>query len=59
MNKLYDGSITIFEAMQNIRNGKYVMPAFQRQYVWSMVKIEKLWILFYKAIRLVLFCFGI
>ena len=29
--------------MQNIRDGKYVMPAFQRQYVWSMEQIEKLW----------------
>lgn len=29
--------------MQNIQNGKYVMPAFQRQYVWSMEQIEKLW----------------
>lgn len=29
--------------MQNIDNGKYVMPAFQRQYVWNMEQIEKLW----------------
>lgn len=27
----------------NIQNGKYVMPAFQRQFVWSMEQIEKLW----------------
>lgn len=27
----------------NIRDGKYVMPAFQRQFVWSMEQIEKLW----------------
>lgn len=26
-----------------IKDGKYVMPAFQRQYVWSMEQIEKLW----------------
>ena len=38
-----DSSITIYEALENIRNGKYVMPAFQRQYVWSMEQIEKLW----------------
>ncbi|PLR83473.1 hypothetical protein CVD25_14875 [Bacillus canaveralius] len=43
MSKLIDNSITIFEAMQNIKNGKYVMPAFQRQYVWSIDQIEKLW----------------
>lgn len=30
MSKLIDSSITIYEALQNIENGKYVMPAFQR-----------------------------
>ncbi|MEG0297821.1 MAG: DUF262 domain-containing protein [Clostridium sp.] len=43
MSKLIDNSITIYEALQNIKTGKYVMPAFQRQYVWSMEQIEKLW----------------
>lgn len=43
MSVLIDSSITIYEALQNIQNGKYVMPAFQRQYVWSMEQIEKLW----------------
>ena len=43
MSRLNDESITIYEAMKNIQTGKYVMPAFQRQYVWSMEKIEKLW----------------
>ena len=43
MSKLIDDSITIFEALENIKSGKYVMPAFQRQYVWSMEQIEKLW----------------
>lgn len=43
MSKLIDSSITIYEALQNIKNGKYVMPAFQRQFVWSMGQIEKLW----------------
>ena len=43
MSVLQDNSITIYEAMQNIKNGKYVMPAFQRQYVWSMEQVEKLW----------------
>ena len=42
-DKLIDKSITIFEALQNIKKGKYVMPAFQRQFVWSMEQIEKLW----------------
>lgn len=43
MSRLNDNSITIFEAMKNITDGKYVMPAFQRQFVWSMSQIEKLW----------------
>ena len=43
MSVLIDNSITIYEALENIKNGKYVMPAFQRQYVWSMEQIEKLW----------------
>ena len=43
MSRLLNNSITIYEAVENIRNGKYVMPAFQRQYVWSMEQIEKLW----------------
>ena len=43
MSVLVDDSITIYEALQNIKDGKYVMPAFQRQYVWSMEQIEKLW----------------
>lgn len=43
MSTLNDNSITIYEAMMNIQNGKYVMPAFQRQFVWSMEQIEKLW----------------
>lgn len=43
MSKLVDHSITIDEAMGHIKSGKYVMPAFQRQYVWSVEQIEKLW----------------
>lgn len=43
MSLLKDDSITIYEAMMHIKNGKYVMPAFQRQFVWSMEQIEKLW----------------
>ena len=43
MEKLYDTAITIIQAVGNIDNEKYVMPAFQRQYCWSMEQIEKLW----------------
>lgn len=43
MSRLIDNSISIYEALQNIETGKFVMPAFQRQYVWSMEQIEKLW----------------
>lgn len=43
MSRLTEGNITIYEALQNIQSGKYVMPAFQRQFVWSMDQIEKLW----------------
>ena len=43
MSSINDSSITIYEAMMNIQKGKYVMPAFQRQFVWSMEQIEKLW----------------
>lgn len=43
MSVLIDDSITIYEALENIKNGRYVMPAFQRQYVWNMEQIEKLW----------------
>lgn len=43
MSILMEDSICIYEAMENIKNGKYVMPAFQRQFVWSMEQVEKLW----------------
>ena len=43
MSKLIDNSITIYEAIKNIECGKYVMPAFQREYVWSSDQIDKLW----------------
>lgn len=43
MGSLTDGSITIAKAIEAIQNGKYVMPAFQRQFVWSTNQIEKLW----------------
>ena len=43
MSKLNETSITIYEALQHIESNKYIMPAFQRQFVWSMEQIEKLW----------------
>ncbi len=43
MSTLIDDSITIYEAMMHIKDGQYMMPAFQRQFVWSMEQIEKLW----------------
>ena len=43
MSRINDTSITIYEAMMHIRDGKFAMPAFQRQFVWSMAQIEKLW----------------
>ncbi|MCL1882433.1 MAG: DUF262 domain-containing protein [Defluviitaleaceae bacterium] len=43
MNNIIDDSITIYEALQHIKSGKYIMPAFQRQFVWNMEQIEKLW----------------
>ncbi len=35
--------ISIYEAMENIKNRKYVIPAFQREFVWRREQIEKLW----------------
>ena len=43
MENLHEGSVTIYDALQLIKDGKYVMPAFQRQFVWNMGQIEKLW----------------
>ena len=43
MDNIVDSSITIYEALQHIKSGKYIMPAFQRQFVWNMEQIEKLW----------------
>lgn len=43
VSRLSDDSISIYEALENIKTGRYVMPAFQRQFVWGMEQIEKLW----------------
>ena len=34
--------ITIYQAMQNIDNKEYLLPAFQREFVWSADQIERL-----------------
>ncbi len=39
MSKLIDNIIKIYDALQNIRDEKYIMPAFQRQFVWNMEQI--------------------
>lgn len=43
MSSMRDDNISIYEAIQKIQNGEYIMPAFQRQFVWNMMQIEKLW----------------
>jgi len=43
MSILKDDNMTIHEALLKIQDRKYVMPAFQRQFVWGMEQIEKLW----------------
>lgn len=34
--------ITVLEAMHNINNRKYLLPAFQREFVWDAPRIENL-----------------
>lgn len=36
-------AITIFDAMTGINEGRFVIPAFQRSFVWNINQIEKLW----------------
>ncbi|EGK8010683.1 DUF262 domain-containing protein, partial [Campylobacter lari] len=38
----FQSPITINEAMERIKNNEYLLPAFQREYVWSPQKIEEL-----------------
>ena len=42
-DNILDKSISIFNALEHIKNGKYIMPAFQIQFVWNIEQIEKLW----------------
>ena len=43
MKTVNDKSITIYDALQNIKSNKYIIPAFQREFVWDITRIEKLW----------------
>lgn len=38
----FQPAITINEAMQRIKNNEYLLPAFQREYVWEGWQIEEL-----------------
>ncbi|MCI6217008.1 MAG: DUF262 domain-containing protein [Helicobacter sp.] len=38
----FQSPITINEAMQKIKNNEYLLPAFQREYVWEEWQIEEL-----------------
>ncbi|WP_218994364.1 DUF262 domain-containing protein, partial [Campylobacter jejuni] len=38
----FQSPITINEAMQRIKNNEYLLPAFQREYVWEPWQIEEL-----------------
>ena len=42
MKILETKTITIFDAISNIEKGKYVIPIFQRDYVWDAHQIENL-----------------
>lgn len=34
--------ITIYQAIERIRNNEYLLPSFQREYVWSATQVENL-----------------
>lgn len=36
-------AISVKDALENIKSTKYVIPAFQRHFVWNFAQIEKLW----------------
>jgi len=38
----FQSPITIFEAITKINNNEYLLPAFQREFVWESEQIEKL-----------------
>ena len=43
MKTINDESISFFDALNKIKENKYVISAFQRQFVWDVSRIEKLW----------------
>lgn len=43
MSTIVNNELSIYEATEKIKNGKFIIPAFQRQFVWNMEQIEKLW----------------
>lgn len=43
MSTIINNELSIWEATEKIKNGKFIIPAFQRQFVWNMEQIEKLW----------------
>ena len=38
----FETAIKIYDAIENIKNNKYLLPAFQRKFVWTEDQIEKL-----------------
>ncbi|KAA6308897.1 hypothetical protein EZS27_039517 [termite gut metagenome] len=38
----FQSPITIYQAIDRIRKNEYLLPAFQREFVWSSDQIEKL-----------------
>ena len=38
----FQAPITIHQAIDRVRKNEYLLPAFQREFVWSSDKIEKL-----------------
>ena len=43
MSSVVTENLKIIDILKSIKNGEYVMPAFQREYVWELSRIEKLW----------------
>lgn len=38
----FQSPITIYQAIKSIENNEYLLPAFQREFVWSTYQIEGL-----------------
>ncbi len=38
----FQSPVSIHEAMQKIKNREYLLPAFQREYVWSPEQVAEL-----------------